>query len=59
MSSYTVARRQALLDDWRERGNLRSPTDGIVLLEAVEEGLEHAIELRRGLVPAHDGVAEP
>jgi len=30
-----------------------------MLLESLEKGGEHVIELRRGLVPADDGVTEP
>jgi hypothetical protein len=30
-----------------------------VLLEALEQRLEHLVQLRRRLVPSHDRVAEP
>ena len=56
---YAVARREALLDDRRERCDLRRPADRIVLLEAVEQRLEHVVQLRRRLVPPYDRIAEP
>lgn len=54
-----VARREALLDGLREKRNLRRPRGGVVLLEALEQRLEHLVQLRRRLVPSHDRVAEP
>ena len=54
-----VPGREALLDDGREGRDLRRPADGVVLLEAVEQLLEHIVELLRGRAPPHDCVAEP
>ena len=59
IASYAVARGETLLDNRGERRDLCGPSDRVMLLEAVEDRLEHAVQLRRWLIPAHDRVAEP
>ena len=58
-SLYAVALGETLLNRSGELRDLICPSLGIMLLEARQKGLEHAIELRRRVIPLHDSITEP
>ena len=56
---HAVPVTELVLNDRREGRHLCGPACGVVLLEALQQLVEHHVQLLRGVVPLDDSITEP